>query len=79
MSDRSGDSRERNYQRVGFKDERMTALGYVYDDEHCLGFIEQIGEARWRAAGAHRTPSRIWIYEIGFFPTPESRRATLSE
>ena len=58
----------------------MTAtLAYVYDDEHCLGFIEQIGEARWRAAGAHRTPSRIWIYEIGFFPTPESRRATLSE
>ena len=53
----------------------MTAtLGYIYDDEHCLGFIEQISEARWRAVGTRRTPSRIWIYEIGFFPTPEQAR-----
>ena len=57
----------------------MTATLAYLRRQHCLGFIEQIGEARWRAAGAHRTPSRIWIYEIGFFPHTRKQARTLSE
>ena len=58
----------------------MTAtLAYTTTTSIAWASSSKSAQARWRAAGAHRTPSRIWIYEIGFFPTPESRRATLSE
>jgi hypothetical protein len=52
----------------------MADISYVFDDEHCLGFVERINNERWRAIGARHLPSRISIIEIGYFSTLRQAR-----
>jgi hypothetical protein len=47
------------------------------NDAVFLGFIESIGEHRWRAVGTRRAPSRIWMYDLGFYPALAQARAAI--
>jgi hypothetical protein len=55
----------------------MAEIKYVFTDEHCLGFIELIDEGQWRAVGSRRSPGRVWLSDLGSFPTAEQARAAI--
>jgi hypothetical protein len=44
-----------------------------------LGFVESVGEHRWRAVGtrrARRVP-RLWMYDLGFYSALAQARAAI--